>query len=57
VVKIPDFLIAEKVSLLKEHFKSKLQVTPTLEQVSLKIIEKLKSPEGSRKPLVFIDYR
>ncbi|MBK5191611.1 MAG: AMP-binding protein [Flavobacteriaceae bacterium] len=57
VVKIPDSLSAEKVSLLKEHFKSKLQVTPTLEQVSLKIIEKLKSPEGSRKPLVFIDYR
>jgi len=57
VVKIPDFLNAEKVSLLKEHFKSKLQVTPTLEQVSLKIIEKLRSPEGSRKPVVFIDYR
>jgi phenylacetate-CoA ligase len=57
VVKIPDFLNAEKVNLLKEHFKSKLQVTPILEQVSLKIIEKLKSPEGSRKPLVFIDYR
>ena len=57
VVKIPDFLTAEKVSLLKEHFKSRLKVTPTLEQVSLKIIEKLKSPEGSRKPLVFIDYR
>ncbi len=57
VVKIPDFLNAEKVSLLKEHFKSKLQVTPTLEQVSLKVIEKLRSPEGSRKPVVFIDYR
>ena len=57
VVKIPDFLNAEKISLLKDHFKSKLQVTPTLEQVSLKIIEKLRSPEGSRKPVVFIDYR
>ena len=57
VVKIPDFLNAEKVGLLKEHFKSKLQVTPTLEQVSLKVIENLKSPEGSRKPQVFIDYR
>ena len=57
VVKIPDFLNPEKVSLLKEHFKSKLQVTLILEQVSLKIIEKLRSPEGSRKPVVFIDYR
>lgn len=57
VVKIPDFLNAEKVNLLKEHFKSKLQVTPALEQVSLKLIEKLRSPEGSRKPVVFIDYR
>jgi len=57
VVKIPDSLNFEKVRLLKEHFKSKLQVTPTLEQVSLKLIEKLRSPEGSRKPIVFIDYR
>jgi len=57
VVKIPDFLDAEKVSLLKEHFKSKLQVTLTVETVSSKIIEDLKSPEGSRKPVVFIDYR
>lgn len=57
VVKIPDFLPTEKVNLLKEHFKSKLQVTPGLEQVSLKVIENLRSPEGSRKPQVFIDYR
>jgi phenylacetate-CoA ligase len=57
VVKIPDFLNVEKVNLLKEHFKSKLQVSLTLEMVSLKIIEKLRSPEGSRKPVVFIDYR
>lgn len=57
LVKIPNSLSVEKLSLLKEHFKSKLQVTPTLEQVSLKVIEKLRSPEGSRKPVVFIDHR
>jgi phenylacetate-CoA ligase len=57
VVKIPDSINAEKVSLLKEYFKSELKVTPTLEQVSLKLIDQLRSPEGSRKPVVFIDYR
>ena len=57
VVKIPDSLNPENVILLKEHFKSKLQVTPCVEQVSLKVIENLKFQEGSRKPVVFIDYR
>ena len=57
VVKIPDSFNAEKMDLLKKHFKSKLQVTPILEVVSLEVIEKLKFPEGARKPVVFIDYR
>ncbi len=57
VIKIPEFLPYEKVSLLREHLKSRLQVTPGLEQVSLSLIEDLRSPQGSRKPRVFIDYR
>lgn len=56
-VKIPDSTPLDRVKVLIEHFKSKLQVTPQLELVSLKEIEMLKFPDQSRKPQVFRDFR
>lgn len=56
-VKIPDSTSLERVKVLIEHFKSKLQVTPHLELVSLEEIEILKFPNQSRKPQVFRDFR
>lgn len=57
VVKIPDNVSLDRVEILVEHFKSRLQVTPKLELVTREEIELLKFPEESRKPQFFRDFR
>ncbi|HSI69724.1 MAG TPA: hypothetical protein VK941_05790, partial [Gillisia sp.] len=56
-VKLPDNVSLERVSVLTEIFKSRLQVTPDLELVKKEEIELLRSPEGNRKSQVFRDLR
>jgi len=56
-VKIPGSLSMERIEVIKEQFKSKLQVTPEIELVSQEEIEILKFSKESRKPQVFRDYR
>ncbi|MFD1095966.1 phenylacetate--CoA ligase family protein [Salegentibacter chungangensis] len=56
-VKIPKEHSSECVERLKTHFKSELQVTPFIVQVSKEVINELKFPKESRKPQVFRDYR
>lgn len=56
-VKISDSLSLDQIEHLIGQFKSKLQVSPELEVVSLQEIDSLKFPEGSRKPQVFRDFR
>lgn len=57
IVKIPDDVSLDRVEVLVEHFKSRLQVTPKLELVTREEIEILKFPDESRKPQVFRDFR
>lgn len=42
---------------IKDHFRAKLRVAPSIEFHSPKEIEKLQFPESSRKPILFIDKR
>jgi phenylacetate-CoA ligase len=42
---------------LKDHFRAKLRVSPIIEFVSIQEINKLKFPNMSRKPVLFIDKR
>ena len=42
---------------LKDHFRAKLRVSPIIEFVSEEEINKLKFPNMSRKPILFIDKR
>jgi phenylacetate-CoA ligase len=56
-VKLPDNVSLERVNVLTEIFKSRLQVTPDLELVKKEEIELLRSPEGNRKSQVFRDLR
>lgn len=42
---------------LKDHFRAKLRVSPIIEFVSIQEINKLKFPNMSRKPILFIDKR
>ena len=49
---------AEKaVYLLKEHFRSKLRVTPLVEVLPADVIQRINFPAKSRKPIKFIDER
>lgn len=56
-VKIPDSVSLERVNILVEHFKSRLQVTPQLELVKKEEIEQIRKAEESRKPQFFRDLR
>ncbi len=56
-VKLPDTVALEEIQILREQFKSRLQVTPEIELVSLGEIESLVYPGESRKPQVFRDFR
>lgn len=56
-VKIPDSVSLERVNILVEHFKSRLQVTPQLELVKKEEIEQIRKAEKSRKPQFFRDLR
>ncbi|UJH91635.1 AMP-binding protein [Antarcticibacterium sp. 1MA-6-2] len=56
-VKVADSFPLDRVKVLIEHFKSRLQVTPDLQLVKKEEIEILRIPEGSRKPQYFRDYR
>jgi phenylacetate-CoA ligase len=42
---------------LKDKFRSKLRVTPEIKFTYVEIIQKIQSPELSRKPVKFIDKR
>src|SRR5690606_3618491 len=56
-VKIPEGVSLETLNELYEQFRSKLQVAPEIEVVSLDEIETLKFPGESKKPQVFRDFR
>ncbi|QED36982.1 phenylacetate--CoA ligase [Antarcticibacterium arcticum] len=56
-VKIPDTVALEEIKVLREQFKSRLQVSPEIELVSHGEIESLVYPGESRKPQVFRDFR
>ena len=43
--------------LIKDHFRAKLRVAPTIQFESKESINKVKFPELKRKPVVFIDKR
>ncbi|MCK5171315.1 MAG: AMP-binding protein [Bacteroidales bacterium] len=43
--------------LIKDHFRAKLRVAPTIQFESKESINKIKFPELKRKPVVFIDKR
>jgi len=42
---------------IKDHFRAKLRVAPTIQFESKEEINKVKFPELKRKPVVFIDKR
>jgi phenylacetate-CoA ligase len=42
---------------LKDHFRAKLRVAPTIKFESIEAIQKLQFPETSRKPTIFFDKR
>lgn len=52
---IPDSF--SQMEELREFFKSRINVTPQLELIERKEIEKLKFPKSSRKPQIFRDLR
>ena len=56
-VKIPDTVASEEIKVLRDQFKSRLQVSPEIELVSRGEIESLVYPGESRKPQVFRDFR
>lgn len=56
-VKIPETVALEEIKILREQFKSRLQVSLEIELVSPGEIERLVYPGESRKPQVFRDFR
>ena len=42
---------------IKDTFRAKLRVAPSLKFVSKEVVEKVKFSIGNRKPVDFIDYR
>ena len=42
---------------LKDHFRSRLRVAPLIEILPADVIARINNPEGSRKPVKFIDER
>ncbi len=52
-----DVIPANFESTLKEHFQSKLRVTPQLKFEKAEVISKLQFTELSRKPITFVDKR
>lgn len=52
-----DAISNELMSDLKDHFRAKLRVSPTIKFVSTDEINRLKFPKMSRKPVLFIDKR
>ncbi len=54
-VKIPDTF--DEIHALKELFQSRLNVTLSIERLSIEKIEQLKFPKNSRKPHIFRDLR
>jgi len=43
--------------LIKDHFRARLRVSPSIEFLSFEEIEKVRFPAKSRKPVVFFDKR
>jgi len=52
--KNPDALLEKKI---KDHFRAKLRVTPSVEFDTVKSIDKQLMPEGARKPIYLVDKR
>jgi phenylacetate-CoA ligase len=52
--KTPD---EEMEKTLKDHFRAKLRVAPTIKFESVETIQKLQLPETNRKPTIFFDKR
>ncbi|MGM0390564.1 MAG: phenylacetate--CoA ligase family protein [Bacteroidota bacterium] len=57
IVKIPDSVSTDHLLLLKDAFKSKILVTPKIEQVPEAAINDLKFQKDAVKAKVFLDYR
>lgn len=47
----------ELLQTIKDHFRAKLRVAPTIEFSSISEIDKLRFPPMSRKPVQLVDYR
>ena len=47
----------EIIKELKDHFRSRLRVAPLIEILPADVIARINNPEGSRKPVKFIDER
>lgn len=47
----------ELLQTIKDHFRAKLRVAPTIEFSSIAEIDKLRFPPMSRKPVQLVDYR
>ncbi|MBN1599198.1 MAG: AMP-binding protein [Bacteroidales bacterium] len=45
------------IKRIKDHFRAKLRVSPAIEFLNSKEIDKIKHPENSRKPVIFHDKR
>jgi phenylacetate-CoA ligase len=43
--------------IIKDHFRAKLRVSPSIAFLDIDEVEKLKFPEKSRKPVIFHDKR
>ena len=56
-VKIPDTVSTNNLFLLKDAFKAKILVTPTIERVPDVVINELKFQKDAGKARIFIDYR
>ncbi len=52
---IPNSIL--ELEELKDHFRSRLNVTPEIRTLAIEEITKLKFPSGSRKPQIFRDFR
>jgi phenylacetate-CoA ligase len=47
----------EAIKQLKDHFRSRLRVTPEIEVLPADVIQQINFPAKSRKPVKFIDER
>ncbi len=53
----PTITPDEAIKTLKDHFRSRLRVTPLIEILPFDVIQQINFPAKSRKPIKFIDER